>query len=88
MNDIHEKTLSVRSKYFMSNLKFKRPFEVSKKVASTFVKDNAKIAHNLSLNNNIMGLINCPINKNLLGGNKIGVTEFLAKKCKVKKNSE
>ena len=35
-----------------------------------------------------MGLINCPINKNLLGRKKIGVTEFLAEKCKVKKNSE
>ena len=35
-----------------------------------------------------MGLINCPINKNLLGTNKIGVTEYLAKKCKVKNNSE
>ena len=34
-----------------------------------------------------MGLINCPINKKLLK-NKIGVTEFLAKKCKVKNNSE
>ena len=47
-----------------------------------------KLHTNLSLNNKVMGLINCPINKNLLGTNKIGVTEFLAKKCKVKKNSE
>ena len=65
MNDIHEKTLSDKIKVLHVNLKFKRPFEVSKKFASTFVKDSFKIAHNLSLNNNVMGLINCPINKNL-----------------------
>lgn len=88
VNDIYEKTLSDKIKVLHVNLKFKQPFKVSKKFASTFVKDSFKIAHNLSLNNNVMGLINCPINKNLLGGNKIGVTEFLAKKCKVKKNSE
>ena len=37
---------------------------------------------------NLKGIINCPINKNLLVKQKIGVTEYLAKKCKVKNNSE
>ena len=41
--------------------------------------------HTISLSNKVMGLINCPINKNLLGTNKIGVAEYLAKKCKGKK---
>ena len=35
-----------------------------------------------------MGIINCPIDKKLLIKNKIGVTEFLAKKCGIKNNSE
>ena len=88
VNDINETTLSNIIKVIHVNLKFKQPFKVSKKFSSDFVKNSFKIAHNLSLNNKVMGLINCPINKNLLGGNKIGVTEFLAKKCKVKKDSE
>ena len=69
-------------------LKFKQPFKVSKEHASNYVKNALNVAHYLSLSNKVMGLINCPINKNLLGTNKIGVTEYLAKKCKVKNNSE
>ncbi len=67
---------------------FKNPFKVSQKFSSIFVKNSLNLAHSLALNNNIMGIINCPIDKTLLGNNKIGVTEYLAKKCKVKKNSE
>ena len=36
---------------------------------------------------NILGLINCAIDKRLLGKN-LGVTEFLANKCKITNNSE
>ena len=35
-----------------------------------------------------LGLINCAIDKRLLGTDKIGVTEYLARKCKVKKDKE
>ena len=34
------------------------------------------------------GIINCAIDKNLLNKSNIGVTEYLARKCKVKDNSE
>ena len=34
------------------------------------------------------GIINCPLNKNLLGKKGIGVTEFLASKCSIKNNLE
>ena len=44
--------------------------------------------HKLGLDNNISGVINLPINKIHLNKKNIGVTEFLALKCKVKKNSE
>ena len=33
-------------------------------------------------------MINCPINKNTLNMKNIGVTEYLASKCKIKDNSE
>ena len=33
---------------------------------------------------NIKGIINCPIDKKLLKKEKIGVTEYLANKCKLK----
>lgn len=88
VNNINEKPYLKDVKILDIKLKFKQPFKVSKKHASNFVRNSLNVAHNLSLGNKVMGLINCPINKNLLGGNKIGVTEFLAKKCKVKKNSE
>ena len=51
-----------------------------KKNSSKFVIDCLNYAHKLALSNNSLGIINCPINKNLLKKQKIGVTEFLAKK--------
>ena len=88
VNNISEKSYLNDIKILDVNLKFKQPFKVNKKYASSFVRNSLNLAHRLSLNNKVMGLINCPINKNLLGRKKIGVTEFLAEKCKVKKNSE
>ena len=67
---------------------FKNPFNVNKKNSSKFVIDCLNYAHKLSIHNSNVGIINCPINKNLLKKNKIGVTEFLARKCKIKKDSE
>ncbi len=70
------------------SLKFNKPFDVSFKNASKFVINSIDLAHNLSLNKNVLGLINCPINKNLLKEKNIGITEVLARKCKIKNNSE
>ena len=53
-----------------------------------FVKRSLNLAHKLSLKDEIAGFINCPINKTLLGKEREGLTEFLAKKCKIKKFSE
>ena len=44
--------------------------------------------HILALKNNTLGLINCAISKKLLSKSNIGVTEFLAKKCGLRNNSE
>ena len=49
---------------------------------------NLRTAHNLALKKNIKGIINCAIDKNLLNRKKIGVTEYLASKCKLKNNKE
>ena len=51
-------------------------------------KNALNVAHIYLLNNKVMGLINCPINKKLLGTKNIGVTEYLANKCKIKNKSE
>ena len=44
-------------------------------------------AHDLANDKSAIGIINCPIDKELLRNIKKSVTEFLASKCKVK-NSE
>ncbi len=68
-------------------LKYKDPFNVSKKSASKFVIKSLNLAHSLALNKKTAGIINCPISKNLLN-RKIGVTEYLASKCGIKDRSE
>ena len=70
------------------NLNFTNPFKVDKSSASRFVKKSLNTAHNLALKDDVIGIINCAIDKNLLGRKKIGVTEYLAAKCKVKNDSE
>jgi len=70
------------------NVKFKDPFNVSKKEASSLVIKSLNCGHQLGLNRNVKGIINCAINKNLFKKKKIGVTEYLASKCNVKDNSE
>ena len=69
-------------------LNFKNPFSVSKKSSSKFIINSLELAHNYALKKNIAGIINCPISKDLLKFKNLGVTEYLAKKCKVKKDTE
>ena len=88
INNIHEKTKHNELNVISLKLKFKKPFSVSKKEASKFVLNSLDYAHSLAIKDKKINIINCPINKNLLKKNKIGVTEYLAKKCKVKDSSE
>lgn len=69
------------------DLNYKDPFNVSKKSASEYVLKSLNLAHNLALNKKTAGMINCPIDKNLLR-KKIGVTEYLASKCAITDRSE
>ena len=70
------------------DLNFKDPFNVPIKFASKFVIKSLNHAHNLAQEKNVAGIINCAINKNLLGKKGIGVTEYLSKKCNIKADSE
>ena len=88
VKNLNQKTKVDCLKVLNIDITFKNPFKVSKKNSSKFVIDCLNYAHKLALSNNSSGIINCPINKNLLKKEKIGVTEFLAKKCKIKKDTE
>ena len=62
-------------------LNFKNPFKITKKNKQIYILKSFKIAIDLARRNKVLGLINCPINKTEIFGNKdIGITEFLAKK--------
>ena len=70
------------------NLNFDKPFDISQKETSKFIKASLNYAHKLALKKNVAGIINCPINKTLLGSNGVGVTEYLAKANNIKNKSE
>lgn len=88
VKNIDKKNIKNSLKIIDVNLKFKDPFKVNFKSSSNFVLNSLNLAHNLSLKKNVKGLINCSVDKRLLEKKKIGVTEFLASKCKIKDNSE
>ena len=70
------------------NLKYKNSFNVPFKESSKFINKSLSFAHKLSMGKNVLGLVNCPIDKKLLLKKNVGVTEVLSKKCGVKNNSE
>ena len=89
INQIEESYSDNKLKIIDVPLNFKSPFNVSLWESRKYILKCFDLAHQLSQNKNIKGLINCPINKKLLNKSKIiGVTEFLASKCKIKNGSE
>ena len=57
--------------------------------ASNYVRESLDLGHALGLpKNKDVGLNNCPISKELLKKDKIGVTEFLSSKSRAKVGSE
>ena len=88
IKNIYQNKKNYNLKIIDLGLKFDDPFKVSKSSSTKFVLKGLNLAHDLALRNDIKGLINCPIDKNHLNKKKIGVTEYLASKCKIKKNSE
>ena len=88
VKNIYDKQSSDQLKIINIDLKFNKPFSISKKNSSQFVLNSLLLAHKIALDESVAGVINCAIDKSLLSKRNIGVTEFLANKCKVKKNSE
>ena len=68
-------------------IKSANPFNVKKKQASSYVVKCLNVAHNLAIKRKDISLINCPINKELLRKQKIGVTEYLSLKSKINDSS-
>ena len=89
INQIEESYSGNKLKIIDVPLNFKNPFNVSLEESRKYILKCFDLAHQLSQNKYFKGLINCPINKKLLNKSKIiGVTEFLASKCKIKNGSE
>ncbi len=88
VKNIDENIKESKLKVIDIDLKFKNPFNVSKKESSRFITSSLNLAHKYAIENKVKGIINCPINKRLLNKSKIGVTEYLAEKCKINDRSE
>ena len=88
VKDFNETGKSENLKIIDIKLNFKNEFNVPKIASSKFVIESLNLAHKLALRDDVCGLINCAISKNLLNKNKIGVTEYLANKCKLNNSSE
>ena len=88
VNNINENASENKLKIINVDLKFRDPFNVKRNQASQFVINSLNLAHQYALNKNVKGIINCSINKVLLNKKNIGVTEFLASKCKINDRSE
>tara|TARA_B100001057_G_scaffold360894_1_gene363275 strand:+ start:8357 stop:9322 length:966 start_codon:yes stop_codon:yes gene_type:complete len=70
------------------DLKFTNPFKVSLAAGTKFVHNSLNLGHELGLKKEVMGIINCPIDKKFLNKNNLGVTEYLASKCSVKEENQ
>ena len=82
---INNSSLSKNLKILNVDLNFKNSFNVPVKECKKFLRKSLNLAHKLSLNSDVSGLISCPIDKNLLDNKSVGLTEFFARKCKSKK---
>jgi 4-hydroxythreonine-4-phosphate dehydrogenase len=88
VKNLNDKISHANLKIINLNLKFNNCFNIKNKNCSKFVKKSISLAHKLALRDDVSGIINCAINKNLLNKAKTGVTELLALKCKIKDKSE
>ena len=89
INNIEDNIISTNLKIIDVPINFKNPLKVSFKTSSKYVLKSLNLAHSLANKKKVKAIINCPIDKNLIKiSKKIGVTEFLASKCKIKDDSE
>ena len=64
-------------------LKFKSVFKIKKHNSKKYVLESLNVAHKLAINKKIIGFINAPVDKRVFS-ECLGVTEYLAKKNKIK----
>ena len=89
IKELNETSNTKKLKIIDMPLSFENPFNVSLLHSRKYIIKCLNLAHRLSQNKDVKGLINCPINKRLLNKSKtIGVTEFLASKSKINNGSE
>ena len=88
VNSIKEKNKTNHLKIINIDIEFNKPFDVPQKKRSKFILKSLNLAHRLAEKKLVLGIINCAIDKKLLGKKNSGVTEYLASKCKVKNHSE
>ena len=89
VTNLNKENASNKLKIIDIPLKFKNPFKVPFANASKYVLHSLNLGHKLANSSKVKGIINCSIDKKLIiSTGKIGVTEFLASKCKINNNSE
>lgn len=88
VRNIEEKSSEDQLKIINIDIDFQDCFKVSMNESSKLVIKSLDLAHKLGLQENVSGIINCPINKLLLKKRNVGVTEYLASKCKINDGSE
>ncbi len=87
-NNTNKKNSPNTLKVINVKLKFSDSFNVEKVELKKFLKNSLNLSHKYGLKKDVSGIINCSINKTLLDKKYLGVTEYFASKCKIKKNSE
>jgi len=89
ITDIKDNVISTNLKIIDIPMNFKNPFKIGFRTSSKYVLKSLNLAHSLAKRKKVKAIINCPIDKNLIKiSKKVGVTEFLASKCKIKDDSE
>ena len=88
VKNLDEKGENGKIKLLNIDLEYTNPFKVNKFMASNFIIKSLNLGHKLATKRDDVGIINCPVNKELLRKKKIGVTEYLSSKSKIKDNSE
>ncbi len=89
VNKIEENINTNKLKIIDVKLSFNNPFKINKHKTKNYLHQSFNIAHKIATKNlDIAGIINCSVDKKFLDNKKLGVTEYLASKCLIKKNSE
>lgn len=87
VKSINEKVKDDSIKIIDVKLSFTNSFNVEFNESSNFVLKSLNLAHTIAAKRNDVGIINCPISKELLK-KKIGVTEYLSLKSNIKVDTE